>query len=259
MARLTDSRITKGLAAGYLIRLYLSEPDFVAELEELRAGYLDPLTELMVKEVGFLVGCRAAMGADEYQSTIRDLYTSYAAVPSISGLPVSLLNQLEDLRQLHLELRPYFRGLEQLASKWKLTAPWAGPMLHLHHVHDCLKGIVTSDDIDVPLEQLDLLYPWPPPLPPLEIKVPASAFFLYGRKHIQIEIARRLEIYESELRATGLRHRPSAIEDHAQWWFERRVKGKPYQEIVERFPDVYEDTIKRKVWEFSRLLGIETR
>ena len=258
MPRLTDPRIAKGLAAGYLIRLYLREPDFVAELEELRAGHLDPLTELMVKEAGFLVGCRAAMGADEYQSTIRDLYTSYGSATSMSGLPVSLLNQLEDLRQLHLELRPYFRALEQLAAKWKLNAPWAGPMLHLHHVHDCLRDIVTSDDIDVPLEQLDLLYPWLPPLPPLEIKVPASAFCFYGRRQIQAEIARELANYERRLKAAGQKQRPSAVERHAEWWFEHYVKGKTYRELAQEYPRAYEETIKRKVWEFSRLLGMRT-
>ena len=61
MPKLSDARITKGRAAGFLIRLYLDEPQFVAELQELRAGYLELLADLMVKEVEFLIRCREAM------------------------------------------------------------------------------------------------------------------------------------------------------------------------------------------------------
>ena len=115
------------------------------------------------------------------------------------------------------------------------------------------------EDIDVPLEQLDLLYPWPPPISPLEIKVSSWAFVFYGRKQIQAEIAKKLKEYEARLKTVGLKEKPSALENHAKWWFEHYVKGKPYQELAQQFPGTEEETIKRKVWEFSKLVGIRTR
>lgn len=259
MPKLSDPRITKGHAADFVIRLYLDEPEFVAELQELRAGYLELLAQLIVKQVEFLVRCRAAMSGEEYQKMARDLYASASIGASIPTLPVSLMDQLEDIRQRCSELRPYFRDLEQLAFRWKLRARWAGPMLHLYHVHDCLKNLVIPDSIDLPLEQLDLLYPWPPPVPALEIKVSAWAFVFYGRKHIQAEIARKLKDYEDGLKVAGLKEKPSALGKHARWWFEHYVKGKPYQELAQESPGAYEETIKRKVWEFSRLAGIRNR
>lgn len=115
MPKLSNPRITKGQAADSLIRLYLDEPQFVAELQELRAGYLELLTQLIVKQVEFLVRCRAATSGDEYREMGRNLYASAFTGASVPVLPVSLLSQLEDVRQLCFELRPYFRALGHLA------------------------------------------------------------------------------------------------------------------------------------------------
>lgn len=259
MPRLSDPRITKGHAANFLVCLYLREPDFLAELYQLREDHLELLAELVARQVGFFAKSRAVLTTEQYQNTIRDLYGLHATQGRIPGLPASLTRQLERIKQIGHNLGPYFRGLEELAARWKLRAPWAGPMLHLYAMHDCLKALGVPDTIDVPLEQMDLLYPWPPPMPPLEITVSAWAFVFYGRKQIQGEVARKLKDYESRLKAVGLKEKPSALEIHARWWFEHYVKGKPYRELAQQFPRVYEETIKRKVWEFSRLAGIGTR
>jgi hypothetical protein len=101
-----------------------------------------------------------------------------------------------------------------------------------------------------------MLYPWPPPVSALEIKVSAWAFVFYDRKRIQAEIARKLKDYEDKLKAAGLREKRSALENHARWWFQHYVKGKTYRELAQEFFRDYQETIERKVWEFSRLAGI---
>jgi len=241
------------------MRLYLQESEFLAELHQLRQNYLELLAESVVAQVEFFSKCRVALTAEKYHKTVCDLYEWLATRGSPPTLPASLARQFERIRQIYLKLGPYFRDLEQLAARWKLRAPWAGPMLYLYDIHSLFTEIGMPDTIEVPLEQLDLLYPWPPPVSPLEIKVSAWAFVFYGRKRIQAEIARKLKDYEDKLKAAGLKEAPSALENHAQWWFEHYVKGKTYRELAQQLPRTQEETIKRKVWEFSRLVGIRTR
>ena len=259
MPKLRDPRITKGHAANFLILLYLQEPKFYRELCQVRRNYAELLAELVITQLEFFAKCKVALTTEEYQRTFRDLYGLAATRGSIPTLPADLASQFEEIKQMYLRLGPYFNDLEQLAYRWKLRASWAGPMLHLYDIHSFLNEIGMPDTIDVPLEQMDLLYPWPPPISPLEIKVSSWAFVLYGRKQIQAEIAKKLKDYEDRLKALGLKEKPSALETHAQWWFEHYVKGKTFGEIAQQFPRVYEETIKRKVWEFSKLAGIKIR
>jgi len=259
MPKLSDARITKGRAAGFLVRLYLQDPEFLAEFHQLRLNHAESLAEALVKQVEFFGKCREALSAEEYWEMCRALYELPGTRRKTPTLPANLARQLEQIKQTYVKLEPYFHDVEQLACRWKLKASWAGPLLYLYDMHDCLKGLGVPDAIDVPLEQLDLLYPWPPPVSPLEIKVSAWAFVFYGRKQIQVEIAKKLKEYEARLKTVGLKEKPSALENHAKWWFEHYVKGKPYSELAQQFPGTEEETIKRKVWEFSKLVGIRTR
>jgi hypothetical protein len=259
MPKLSDPRITKGHAASFLVRLYLLEPEFLAEFHQLRLTHAKSLAEVLVIQVKFFMKCKEALSAEEYWEMGRALYELPGTRHSIRTLPADLARQLEKIKQAYVKLAPYFHDVEQLAYRWKLRVSWAGPMLYLYDMNDCLKELGMPEDIDVPLEQLDLLYPWPPPISPLEIKVSSWAFVFYGRKQIQAEIAKKLKEYEARLKTVGLKEKPSALENHAKWWFEHYVKGKPYQELAQQFPGTEEETIKRKVWEFSKLVGIRTR
>jgi hypothetical protein len=196
---------------------------------------------------------------EEYYQMIHDLYRSVTTRSSDPALPANLGHQLAAVRQTYVKLRPYFRGLEQLASRWKLEASWAGPLLYMYDMQGFLQELGVPDTIDVPLEQLDFLYPWPPPIAPLEIRVPAWAFVFYGRRQIEVEIGQRLRDYEDRLKTAGLKEKPSALGTHARWWFEHYVKGKAYRELQKEFPRVEEETIKRKVCEFSKLAGLRRR
>lgn len=266
MPKLSDPRITKGHAASLLIRLYLQEPEFFRELCQLRQNYLELLTELAFKQAEFFANCRVALTTEEYQKMVRSFFESGATQGSIPALPRNSARQLKGIKQIYPRLGPYFHGLEQLASRWKLRASWAGPMLHLYDMHDFLKEIGMPDTMDVPLEQLDLLYPWPPPVSPLEIKVSAWAFVLCGRKQIQVEIAKKLQDYEDRLKALGLTEYPSSLQKHARWWFEHFVNGKKYDDIAQEEINTpggslisYARNVGEAVRRFSKLIGIDTK
>ena len=266
MPRLSDPRITKGHAANFLILLYLQEPKFYRELCQVRRNYAELLVELVVTQVEFFAKCKVTLTTEEYQRAFRDLYGLLATRGSIPTLPADLAHQFEGIKQIYLRLGPYFHDLEQLAYRWKLRASWAGPMLHLYDIHSFLKEIGMPDTIDVPLEQLDLLYPWPPLISPLEIKVSSWAFVLYGRKQIQAEIAKKLKDYEDRLKALGLMEYPSSLEKHARWWFEHFVHGKKYDAIAQEEAYTpggssisYARNVGEAVRRFSRLIGIDTK
>jgi hypothetical protein len=259
MPKLSDPRITKGHAVSFLLRLYFDEPEFVTALCQLRQDHSELLAELIAKQLDFVKKCRAVLTTEQYEKTVHDLQGLLVLIGPNPDLPPDLACELQEIKQITVGLGSYFRGLEELASRWKLRAPWAGPMLHLHVVHDYLKELGVPDTIGMPLEQMDLLYPWPPPIPSLEIKISAWAFVFYGRREIQARIAGKLKDYEGKLKAAGLKEKPTALQEHARWWFEHHVKGKSFPELAEQFPDVYAETIKRKVWEFSKLLGTRTR
>jgi hypothetical protein len=266
MPKLRDPRITKGHAASFLIRLYLQEPGFFRELCQLRQNYLESLTESVLKLVEFFANCRVALTTEQYQKMVRKFFESGATQSSIPALPRNIARQLEVIKQIYLRLGPYFNDLEQLASRWKLKASWAGPMLHLYYMHDCLKELGIPDTIDVPLEQLDSLYPWPPPVAPLEIKVSAWAFVLCGRKQIQADIAERVRDYEDKLKVLGLAEYPSSLEKHARWWFEYFVHGKKYDDIAQEEAYTpggssisYARNVGEAVRKFSKLIGIDTK
>jgi hypothetical protein len=266
MPKLNDRRITKGRAVSLLVRLYLEEPEFCSELYQIRQKHSEVVLEFISKQIELVAHCSATQTPEERYRTFRELYAFFTELGASHTLASDVTDRLEEMKNMRLELRPYFTDLEQLAYGWKLRAPWAGPMLHLDYLHDCLKGLGMPDAIDVTSEQLELVYPWPPPLAPLEIKVSAWAFVLYGRKQIQADIAERVKDYENRLKTLGLTEYPSSLEKHARWWFECFVHGKKYDDIAQEeayTPDgssiCYARNVGDAVRRFSRLIGIDAK
>lgn len=259
MPRLSDPRITQGLAASLLVELYLQEPEFVAEFKEVRRRHTKRLEESLTKALEVFTMYEPATGDGGYFKTFRDVWEAFFTPGRIPDHPTHQTKLLEEIKEISLQASPFYRDLKQLAHKWKLRAPWAGQMLHLYIVRDYLKQFGIPDECNVPFDKMDLMYPWPSPVPSLEIRVSAWAFVFHPRKEIQSEINKRLKDYEERLKALGLKEKPSALETHARWWFEHYVKGKTYREIAQQFLRVNEETIKRKVWEFSKLAGIKIR
>lgn len=162
------------------------------------------------------------------------------------------------------QLQPYFDGLSGLAYKWKLRAPWGDMALFWLDLIEVLGAQWVFKEQDIPLENLDLLYPWSPPLPPLEIKIPAWAIILFGREPVQAEVTKKLRKYESEIKDKGLSEYPSGLKKAAYWWFQYNIKGKRWVDLAnEEAQDDPEggphpENIRKAVSRFSKLIGIQT-
>jgi hypothetical protein len=140
-------------------------------------------------------------------------------------------------------------------------------MLIIYDIFDVLtiKGLI-GNEIDIPLEEFDALYPWASPLSALEIKVPAWAIILQGRKKVLADVGEKLQQYEKRIKSTGLTEYPSSLRKHAKWWFEHFVHGKKYDDIAQNetyTPDgsliSHAKNVGAAVRKFSILIGIEVK
>ena len=139
-------------------------------------------------------------------------------------------------------------------------------MLIIYDMFDVLriKGLM-SDQVDVPLEEFDSLYPWSSPLPPLEIKIPAWTIILQGRETVLAEISKKLQQYEDKIKATGLTEYPGSLQKHAKWWFEHYVQGLTWQQIADEIAKVdlkggpQPENIRKAVTRFSKLIGVSPK
>jgi hypothetical protein len=153
-----------------------------------------------------------------------------------------------------------------MADKWKLRAPWAVGTLYISDLINLLKHNGLPDEIDIPIEDLESIYPWEAPLPPMEIQVSAWAIILHGRQDVQTEINKKLREYEGQIKSKGFHEYPSAVDKHARWWFKHYVHKKKYREIAEEeyYPEdtTYkpnEESVKRAVWRFTKLVDIKIK
>jgi hypothetical protein len=247
MPKLSHPKITKGNAIYALLKLYGQEPDFMNEWTAIRKPYM-PLLSKFAADLFTFFSDSGISPAEFYQANIDYLKDK----TKIDPFPIKKFEYLA-------EAQPYFDGLTELAYKWKLRAPWAVVILSLLDLMDVSGTQEFPDKVDIPLEKLSSIYPWEPPLPPLEIKVPAWVFFLGGRKSIQAEINERLEEYEKEIKATGLYEYPSALDKHAKWWFEHYVHQKKYPELAKEYAETSAESIKRAVWNFKRQMDIKMK
>lgn len=113
---------------------------------------------------------------------------------------------------------------------------------------------------EMPIEMLEPLLP-SEPLQPLIFKVNAYELMYSGRQEIQDRFAKTLANYENKLKFLGWQELPSAIERHAHWWFEHYVHHKTYRELEQEEQElrVGQESIKRAVWRFSKLLSIKIK
>jgi hypothetical protein len=255
MPRLSYPAITKAHAIDSLLKLYRDDQGFVEELEEIRDPYLDLIIQYALDSFDFAV--KSELSPREFfDRVINRTKNQKQGVLFFPQTPAYLA-----------QLQPYFDALNKLAYRWKLRAPWAAPMLIVYDMFDVLKikGLI-PDQIDLPLEKFSSLYPWTPPVPALEIKVPGWAIILQGREEVLKAINKKLRQYEEDIKAAGLKEYPSSLKKHARWWFEYFVHGKRYDDIAQE--EIYAPggslvSYARNVGEairgFSRLIGIDTR
>lgn len=247
MPRLNYPKITKGDAIAALLKQYSKEPQFMKEWAAIREPYVHILARFAEDTLMFFKQGNITP-AEYYQ----DLINYYKNEGKEDPFPADKFGYLS-------ELQPYFDNLGELANKWKLKAPWAITTLFTSDLINLLKHSSLPNEIDIPIEDLELIYPWETPLPPLKLKVSAWAIILGGRQDVQNEINKKLWEYESEIKAKGIHEYPSALEKHAKWWFEHYVHNKTYPELEQKYPQVSRESIKRVVWKFSKLLNIKVK
>jgi len=254
MPRLGHPKVVKGSAISALLKLYRNTPDFMREWDEIRWPYQTLLHKLGVDILAFWK--RAESPPREYFARLIDYSEGKTQVPPFST---------EDY-PYGAQLQPYYDRLGDLAYKWKLRAPWALIVLYIYDIIDMLNALGVPEDAEISLEDLEVLYPWSPPVPAMEVKVPAWALILMGRKNVQVEIAKRLERYEEEIKMAGLSEYPSRLKKHAEWWFEHYVYKKKYDEIAQDEAHAvggslvsFARNVGAAVRRFSNLIGINPK
>lgn len=254
MPRLSNRVLTKGNAIWALLELYRSDPDFMNEIENLRNPYMTLIDTFSVDVLAFFLN--ADISSKEFYQAI----VAYGEGKSEKNpLPYE---QFYKQFPYFNKFQPYFEGLNNLVCRWNLRTRWAALLLFYCDIIDCWKAKGMPSALDIPLEKFDSLIPLEPPALPLTITIPAWAVVLRGRKAIVEEVAVRLKRYENQIKAKGFNEEPSALKKHARWWFEHHAKGKSFAELEKLYPragreNISQETIKRKVWEFSKLVGIK--
>lgn len=254
MPKLSYPKITKGDAITALLKIYRKEPDFMKELDEIRRPYAAILSKFAKDAFAFFNN--GTMSPAEYYQAVIDFNKGESQKDPFPAEKFGYLSQLQT----------YLDGLSRLADKWKLRAPWAVIALSLFDLIDLLKAQGLPDEIDIPLENLESIYPWAPPFSPLEIKIPAWAVILSGRQAVQAEVNRKLQEYESEIKDKGLGEYPSALNIHARWWFKHYIHHKTYDEIAQDEAYTpggslisYAKNVRTAVTKFSRLIGADPK
>ena len=199
MPRLGHIKILKGQAVAALVDIYRWDKEFAHELDAIRNPYLDLIIQFALSSFDSGRGLQLS-AKEDWNTKIKSAST-------------------ESTKGIWPELQPYCKALDRLAYKWKLRAPWAVRILMLYDTCDILRaqGLI-PDEMDIPLELYELLYPWESPLPSLEITIPAWALILEGREKVMAMLRKKLQDYESKLKASGLKEYPSSIQKHAKWW-----------------------------------------
>ena len=263
MPKLRHPELTKGKAVSYLLDLYRNEPEFIRELDEIRRPYFPLLFSLADATLHFWAECKKALPSEDYWYAIEYYQGKSQQIPP---LPYELEEQRRLMGQLWTQLQPYASVLKELVFKWRLRAPWAVQTLMYYDVFDCMTLLGLPMEIDVPINSLGHLYPWPAPLPDLVVTVSPWAFFLSGKEQIQREIAEKLAQYESKIKTAGFHEFPSALRTHAKWWFEHYVHRKTYDAIAMmeldrtgNSPAVYGRNVGEAVRRFSNFIGIKPK
>lgn len=88
-----------------------------------------------------------------------------------------------------------------------------------------------------------------------------SLYLSGGRGGYLDKLNRDLKEFEKYLKASGAKEPPSALNKHAEWWFEHYVHGKSYDDIAREVANnegnpeaVY---IGKTVSRFSRLIDVD--
>lgn len=256
MPKLTIPQRTYGKAIGCLINLYKGEPGFIEELVKIRQVYEHTAIKWLDSSMPHWRQLKTLL------TRSTDPFDGFATLTEetkkvLVQFSKAIRGFYEGLN-VNEELIEYERKLSELACRWRLKAKWTGLALIVDHFLDIIG--ITQEDIWNTEGSVELVEPLldEAPLPPLIFKVTAYELMYSDQQEIVREFSKNLSEYADSLKSQKWRELPSAIETHAFWWFECYVHKKPYKEIVEQHsPELTDHGIRKAVFNFRRLLGIE--
>lgn len=228
------SQIEISLAAfNALLRMYLRESSFKKELDSICETYRYTIENF------------AGWWLESHRKSVTLSDTEYHSI--LGHLKVAI-NKVEND---NLNPDPCIIALDELACRWRLKLPksLAGFMLFLYGVTSKIEllGIPLQEGSDLKLNSI---------LKPLKLTIKDQHIMRDGAEGIIKALRPILNKFSRDLRAKGVSVFPSSLNTHAEWWFKHYVQQKKYVELEKEY-FVSAESIKRKVWEFRRLLGIE--
>lgn len=237
MSKLGDRvNITLG-AVTTIIRLYKNEPNFENEFQQICQFYRDPIQYFILC---WIKSHREAVVLPEREYQVM-----------LDKLKRNLVDkQVQDFNPDLCIL-----ALDELAWRWKLRLPGhlAGFNLFIDKVSEEVKSLGIKIQ-EGPVFHLH----FSAQSSPLKMEIPSWLIIEYGQEEVVKQVRAAISKYTKQLREKGLSDYPSSLKKHAAWWLGHYVHGKTYPELAEEYA-YGQETIKRKVWEFRKLLHIELR
>ena len=217
-------------AVVFLIELYLKEPEFNKEFHELMSKYRTIVDYYLL---GWMDSHKTAFPTEQHETISQKLSES------ISNNTITAQN-----------IDEYLSELDDLAWKWKfrIPRPLAGVIFFMHALTERLSsfGEITIY-IGSDFHPLSVI-------PPLHLTIPDWVIIELGQTKLLKNVKLALKDYVKQVKKAGAKQFPYELQHHASWWFEHYVKGKPYNKI-----DVNSETVKKKVWDFRKLLNISLK
>ena len=231
--KLSNKMNVKIEAVVYITGFYLKETKFNHEFHQIAGTHRSAISYYVLS---WLDSHKGAIPSEEYKKAYEKLNRNLEGQVTDKDINMCLL------------------ALDELAWNWNLVLPkcLAGLMFF---IQACAEELKTSG---VSTVELGLAFHPAINAPPLRLIVYDWDLIELGRIGMLENINKTLEDYTQILHKKGISTFPYRLEEHASWWFAHYVHGESYKQIGEECK-ANPETVKRKVWNFRRLLNISLK
>jgi hypothetical protein len=269
MPRLLPPEWIKLIARNYLLQLYEKEPGFVHEWNDEKRPFA-PVIEHMGK-------ASALIDAEELSTLLApsDLFASISSLNKLRDYLLSIPGDTDlcELRNSYVSMQdrlaPYILKLNDLAYRWSLRASWTGDELMWRDVQKVKENIFDAAGVSalhkLSALQIQRLFDQEEGILPSDIW-PINVFSLYlagGRRGFVKQFNKRLIEFEKTIKASSVKEPPSALRQHAGWWFDHYVYKMKFSDIADRIACTnreggpHPENIRKAILTFSELADIK--